>query len=53
MHLALKMTIKYHFKGNKKKIKELLTVITKVIDSSKIDAVGEFKLPRLVEAVDF
>lgn len=36
LHLALKMTIKYHFDDDEK-IEELLTMITKAVDKTRID----------------
>ena len=39
LHLALKIMIKYHFKGNYKKIKEMITMITKAIHETKTEEI--------------
>lgn len=46
LHLALKMTIKYHFRGNDKKIEELLEMITKAIHQSRVDNVSGYEVEQ-------
>jgi len=45
LHLALKMTIKYHFDDDEK-IEELLTMITKAVDKSRIDEFGGYEVEQ-------
>jgi hypothetical protein len=43
LHLPLKMMIKYHFKGNDEKIRELLTMITTAIHESKTEEIPDLE----------
>lgn len=47
LHLALKMLIKYHFRGDDDKIEELLTMITKAVPSSKTDELSGYETKRI------
>ena len=46
LHLALKMVIKYRFKNDVEKIEELLTVITKAVNESRIDEISTYEVKQ-------
>ena len=46
LHLALKMTIKYHFRDDEKKVEELLCMITKAINQSWVDELEGYEVKQ-------
>ena len=46
LHLALKLAIKYHFRGNDEKIEEFLIMITMAIHESRVDHVTGYEVEQ-------